>query len=61
MNEKNFYLFPMKQDEKTGFRAKKWFLVAILKFSEETRSRFFEPLDFTIHYIEPENLPLDFW
>ena len=29
---------------------KKRFLVANLKFSDETGIRFFEPLDFTIHY-----------
>ena len=29
---------------------KKRFLVAILKLSDETGSRFFEPLDFKIHY-----------
>ena len=45
-----FCLFPMKPGDKTGFRAKKTFLMAILKFSDETRRRFFEPLDFTIHY-----------
>ena len=38
--------------KKNGFRAKKKkrFLVAIMKFSDETGIRFFEPLDFTIHY-----------
>ena len=45
----------MKPDEKTGFQKKKRFLVAILKFSDETGSRFFEPLDFTITIIEPES------
>ena len=41
----------MKPDEKNGFRAKKKrFLVAILKLSHETGIRFFEPLDFIIHY-----------
>ena len=41
----------MKPDEKkTVFGQNKRFLVAILKFSDETGSRFFEPLDFTIHY-----------
>ena len=40
----------MKPDEKIGFQKKKRFLVAILKFSDETGSRLFEPLDFKIHY-----------
>ena len=49
--KQNFYLFPMlKLDEKTGFRAKKRFLVAILKFSDETGRRFLELLDVTIQY-----------
>ena len=49
--KQNFYLFPMlKLDEKTGFWAKKRFLVAILKFSDETGRRFLELLDVTIQY-----------
>ena len=39
----------MKPDEKTGFQ-KKAVLLVILKLSDETRSRFFEPLDFTTHF-----------
>ena len=36
--------------KKPVFGQNKRFLVAILKFSDETESRFFKPLDFTIHY-----------
>ena len=36
--------------KKPDFSQNKRFLVAILKFSDETESRFFKPLDFTIHY-----------
>ena len=39
----------MKPYKKTGFK-KKRFMVANLKLSDETGSRFFEPLDFKIHY-----------
>ena len=48
----HFYLFPMKPDDKTGFQAKKRFLMAILKFSDETWSRFSEPIFLTNHYHE---------
>ena len=40
----------LKLDEKTGFWAKKRFLVAILKFSDETGRRFLKLLDVTIQY-----------
>ena len=40
----------LKLDEKTGFRAKKRFLVVVLKFSDEIGRRFLEPLDVTIQY-----------
>ena len=40
----------MQPDEKKKVFRKKRFLVAILKLSDETGSRFFEPLDFKIHY-----------
>ena len=33
-----------------GQKKKKRSLMVILKFSDKTRSRFFEPLDFTIHF-----------
>jgi len=40
----------MKPDEKKRIFRKKRFLMAILKFSDETGSRFFELLDFKTHY-----------
>ena len=41
----------MKPDEKkNGFQKKKRVLVAILKLSDETGSRFFEPFDFKFLY-----------
>ena len=48
--KKNILFIPDETGWKNRFSGKKRFLVAILKYSDETRSRFFEPLDFTIHY-----------
>ena len=40
----------MYPDDKPVFGQKKVFFMAILKFSDETGSRFFKLLDFTIHF-----------
>ena len=40
LERKKIHLFPMKPGEKNRFSEKKRFLVAILKFSDETGSRF---------------------
>ena len=48
---KKIHLFiPDETGWKIRFSGKKRFLMAILKFSEKTGSRFLGPFDFTIHY-----------
>ena len=48
--KKYTYLFPMKPDEKSGFRAKNSFWWPFWNFLKKTGSRFLGPFDFTIHY-----------